>query len=159
MRTLFLAPFLLAAVPAFAGPASAPAPALQAPPLRSAADIKFRLKVADERLDALVAAAHEAGAVIQGVREKGLVTSKKAFNEVVTSDDCASRDILLSRLSRDVPGVPFLTEEGEHRTPGSGPVLVIDELDGTAPFAARSEERRVGKECTSWCRCWWSPYN
>src|SRR3546814_13844564 len=23
----------------------------------------------------------------------------------------------------------------------------------------RSEERRVGKECVSTCRCWWSPYN
>ena len=24
---------------------------------------------------------------------------------------------------------------------------------------ARSEERRVGKECTSWCRSRWSPYD
>ena len=23
----------------------------------------------------------------------------------------------------------------------------------------RSEERRVGKECTSWCRSRWSPYH
>ena len=28
------------------------------------------------------------------------------------------------------------------------------------PFAeGRSEERRVGKECTSWCRSRWSPYH
>ena len=26
-------------------------------------------------------------------------------------------------------------------------------------FPARSEERRVGKECTSWCRSRWSPYH
>ena len=26
-------------------------------------------------------------------------------------------------------------------------------------LAARSEERRVGKECTSWCRSRWSPYH
>ena len=25
--------------------------------------------------------------------------------------------------------------------------------------ACRSEERRVGKECTSWCRSRWSPYH
>ena len=25
--------------------------------------------------------------------------------------------------------------------------------------AGRSEERRVGKECTSWCRSRWSPYH
>ena len=27
------------------------------------------------------------------------------------------------------------------------------------PRATRSEERRVGKECTSWCRSRWSPYH
>ena len=26
-------------------------------------------------------------------------------------------------------------------------------------FTIRSEERRVGKECTSWCRSRWSPYH
>ena len=26
-------------------------------------------------------------------------------------------------------------------------------------FGTRSEERRVGKECTSWCRSRWSPYH
>ena len=28
-----------------------------------------------------------------------------------------------------------------------------------ASFPFRSEERRVGKECTSWCRSRWSPYH
>ena len=27
------------------------------------------------------------------------------------------------------------------------------------PTLMRSEERRVGKECTSWCRSRWSPYH
>ena len=27
------------------------------------------------------------------------------------------------------------------------------------PVVLRSEERRVGKECTSWCRSRWSPYH
>ena len=26
-------------------------------------------------------------------------------------------------------------------------------------IVVRSEERRVGKECTSWCRSRWSPYH
>ena len=30
---------------------------------------------------------------------------------------------------------------------------------GVYPLIARSEERRVGKECTSWCRSRWSPYH
>ena len=28
-----------------------------------------------------------------------------------------------------------------------------------ASHEKRSEERRVGKECTSWCRSRWSPYH
>ena len=30
---------------------------------------------------------------------------------------------------------------------------------GATLMIARSEERRVGKECTSWCRSRWSPYH
>src|SRR3546814_15577648 len=30
---------------------------------------------------------------------------------------------------------------------------------GAAQAAMRSEERRVGKECVSTCRSWWSPYH
>ena len=29
----------------------------------------------------------------------------------------------------------------------------------TVNAGVRSEERRVGKECTSWCRSRWSPYH
>ena len=34
-------------------------------------------------------------------------------------------------------------------------------IHGICAFAVlmRSEERRVGKECTSWCRSRWSPYH
>src|SRR3546814_16048059 len=54
----------------------------------------------------------------------------------------------------------------------SGPVLENDRQgaavagdtdvgrpDGTLPGLARSEERRVGKECVSTCRSRWSPYD
>ena len=30
---------------------------------------------------------------------------------------------------------------------------------GPIGYDKRSEERRVGKECTSWCRSRWSPYH
>ena len=33
------------------------------------------------------------------------------------------------------------------------------QADLTAVHTGRSEERRVGKECTSWCRSRWSPYH
>ena len=31
--------------------------------------------------------------------------------------------------------------------------------EDTKKWKKRSEERRVGKECTSWCRSRWSPYH
>ena len=42
------------------------------------------------------------------------------------------------------------------RRPASARVCV--EATGIYPLD-RSEERRVGKECTSWCRSRWSPYH
>ena len=45
-------------------------------------------------------------------------------------------------------------------------VIAGDDKDLTKPRVVklvlmdeRSEERRVGKECTSWCRSRWSPYH
>ena len=35
----------------------------------------------------------------------------------------------------------------------------IDGVHSVEFDATRSEERRVGKECTSWCRSRWSPYH
>ena len=37
--------------------------------------------------------------------------------------------------------------------------LLYDYSSHTMPWVVRSEERRVGKECTSWCRSRWSPYH
>ena len=43
---------------------------------------------------------------------------------------------------------------------GSGnDCLIVRKGDDVKDWKARSEERRVGKECTSWCRSRWSPYH
>src|SRR3546814_6377403 len=39
------------------------------------------------------------------------------------------------------------------------PMLTFGGRAGRAIFDARSEERRVGKECVSTCRSRWSPYH
>ena len=62
--------------------------------------------------------------------------------------------------------------EGEVTLDAEGPVTqrsVLDALEARYPMlrgtirdhatGQRSEERRVGKECTSWCRSRWSPYH
>ena len=48
-----------------------------------------------------------------------------------------------------------ITEEDSNQP--AGYVLAQDPAEGAQ--LQRSEERRVGKECTSWCRSRWSPYH
>ena len=61
----------------------------------------------------------------------------------------------------------FVSKFGKH---GSGdgelnfPVSIVSDGVGNLYISdyghrVRSEERRVGKECTSWCRSRWSPYH
>src|SRR3546814_4677819 len=38
-------------------------------------------------------------------------------------------------------------------------IVPLDPATGEPPRGARSEERRVGKECVSTCRSRWSPYH
>src|SRR3546814_12614781 len=60
----------------------------------------------------------------------------------------------------------FIEQLGRHLLRGRSLVRdVVEELhpdpmrmdDAAALAEARSEERRVGKECVSTCRSWWSP--
>src|SRR3546814_11053808 len=63
------------------------------------------------------------------------------------------------------PQVPALPELIEDFSEASGAYLVGGLIAGRgarpqwAGKAARSEERRVGKECVSTCRSRWSPYH
>ena len=46
----------------------------------------------------------------------------------------------------------------EYRLANGLKVLLFPDLTKQT-ITVRSEERRVGKECTSWCRSRWSPYH
>ena len=132
----------------------------------------------DTRLEAARAAAHRA--VIEALREQGLavraLTPKATKNPAELHSDCAQVTCAHSVLAAhgiDL-AVAIAVWNGE-----DGPqtnVTLIDALgrkypgyaivvgdDGVRrlewPGAARSEERRVGKECTSVCRSRWSPYH
>ena len=58
--------------------------------------------------------------------------------------------------------------EEEVKGRGLASIRIALTITGTVNFhrtihrtviCSRSEERRVGKECTSWCRSRWSPYH
>src|SRR3546814_11336642 len=51
------------------------------------------------------------------------------------------------------------TPRGDTDTPAPLDVIPVPEKPEPLPKAARSEERRVGKECVSTCRSRLSPYN
>ena len=48
---------------------------------------------------------------------------------------------------------------GSSRRPPPSAPIVLDHRRLHRLLPPRSEERRVGKECTSWCRSRWSPYH
>ena len=71
-----------------------------------------------------------------------------------TGVDEASRrlDSLLQNLTIRVP----YNKTGEHSFDCT---IEVDCTHTIVNGIFRSEERRVGKECTSWCRSRWSPYH
>ena len=73
-------------------------------------------------------------------------------------------------VGRYIPGAPHEPEprigDGLYSETGYAASKIMDLAPGSTLKArgitqgkARSEERRVGKECTSWCRSRWSPYH
>src|SRR3546814_18525857 len=63
---------------------------------------------------------------------------------------------VLHDVSVHVPRGQTLAVVGES---GSGKSTLARVITGLLPPSARSEERRVGKECVSTCRSRWSPYH
>src|SRR3546814_9708475 len=98
----------------------------------------------------------------------GLVFFVKEKNGNRVAISCWSSDVCSSDLSR---GIIFSPVNGDivHEPPISFPLLQGPAAFGREPAhpaycgarrrAARSEERRVGKECVSTCRSRWSPYH
>src|SRR3546814_1383840 len=75
-------------------------------------------------------------------------------SDVCSSDLAVLHELLWSRQEgwdlMVASRLHFLDERGAEEPPG---------LTNRSPLLARSEERRVGKECVSTCRSRWSPYH
>jgi 3'(2'), 5'-bisphosphate nucleotidase len=112
----------------------------QAPPLHAGSD---RLKLARLFGDLVVGA----GALAMEVLERSKIDSRlKSDSSPVTEADERVEEYLLKALARDLPGVAIIAEEaaarGETALHGEA-FLLIDPIDGTREFLARSPEFTV----------------
>ena len=86
-------------------------------------------------LDTARRAARQAGAIIRqrlgtavGVQHKGRI-------DLVTEVDLACERLILEIIQADWPDHAILGEEGGHQGAASGPLWIVDPLDGTRSFA------------------------
>ena len=73
--------------------------------------------------------------VMQGYRKRP-EASKKEPRDLVTEFDLRSQELIANELSKRLPGIAILAEEGA--TPGepvTGTALIVDPIDGTTNFA------------------------
>ena len=59
----------------------------------------------------------------------------------------------MARANATAPAINVIENEKDYKVELAAPGMTKND------FKVRSEERRVGKECTSWCRSRWSPYH
>ncbi len=82
-------------------------------------------------------AALEAGAVIRSLYDQPHQVRFKGEIDLVTEADLASEKAIIAALQSEFPSVPILAEESspDYSHIPSGPVWIIDPLDGTTNFA------------------------
>ena len=72
--------------------------------------------------------------------------SQEELSEILSIDKGTT-----ARAIKKLEGDGFLYRERDENDKRAYKIYLTDK--------GRSEERRVGKECTSWCRSRWSPYH
>ena len=97
-------------------------------------------------IEALSAAAWEAGEAIRKVRRRGFEVAHKGDASPVTEADHAAERIILDALAQAAPGVPVIAEEevAAGRIPAHDDLyFLVDPLDGTKEFVSRNGEFTV----------------
>ncbi len=88
------------------------------------------------RRDTAAAIAIEAAALAARLRtEGGGVASLKGAQDFITEADGATERFIRARLERDFPGEAILGEEMGGAVDGTGPLWVLDPIDGTSNFS------------------------
>ena len=94
-------------------------------------------------LQDLATLAQSAGRIALDARRQGLRRWTKHGNELVTSAELLIHRHLVDELARLLPGVPVLTEESKEHAIPAGRYVVVDEIDGTVPYAAGADSWAV----------------
>ena len=97
-------------------------------------------------LQALAAAAREAGEAILAVRRRGFDVEHKGDFSPVTEADRAAERVILDALALAAPGVPVIAEEevAAGRIPAhEGTYFLVDPLDGTKEFVRGGDDYTV----------------
>ena len=89
--------------------------------------------------------------------EQTLTALAEALTIPAPYDDARSREIL-TRIE-NIPSILQQGSENLDKPPAPFATVAAQNLDGIRDRLRRSEERRVGKECTIQCRSRWSPYH
>jgi 3'(2'), 5'-bisphosphate nucleotidase len=96
--------------------------------------------------DAIVAIAHAAGVLIEGIRARGVAVRQKSDASPVTEADEAANAFIVARLAALTPDIPIIAEESVAAgiVPQVGERFwLVDPLDGTREFVAGRDEYTV----------------
>jgi myo-inositol-1(or 4)-monophosphatase len=87
-------------------------------------------------LELALTTAREAGALVAGLRERGVdvADTKSSPVDVVTAADRACEELIRERLLGARPADGFIGEEGEDVASTSGVTWVVDPIDGTVNY-------------------------
>ena len=90
--------------------------------------------------------AHQAGAEIRAIRDRGFKVERKADRSVVTEADHAAEAIILAGLRQALPGCTVVAEEEVAAgvfTDAAQEFWLVDPLDGTREFTSGGEDFAV----------------
>jgi len=102
----------------------------------------------DDRLQAALDMAHEAGELAKTMRESpgDLETSSKGRMDMVTAADHAVEALLRERILKFEPGIAILGEEGGMEGAGKA-VWILDPIDGTVNFSRGLPDWAISIAC------------
>jgi 3'(2'), 5'-bisphosphate nucleotidase len=103
------------------------------------------MKIDNALLEALCALAEQAGAEVMAVYATPFVATAKEDRSPLTEADLRADAVIRAGLARLAPQWPVISEESlpQELPAGAGPFFLVDPLDGTKDFVARTGEFTV----------------